>query len=74
MKYLRIADMASRMVYRGGQYTEAEIESALAELGNMLESAEDERREANRKIRAIRKNIDYYKNLDKRQLKIGWND
>lgn len=56
----------------GGQYTEAEIEQALGELGSRLEAAEDKRKGVNAEIRAIKKNIEYYKNLDKRQLRIGW--
>lgn len=55
-------------------YTQQEIDSALNLLNKRLENKKIERTELNSEIRAIKKNIEYYETLDKRQIKISWDN
>ena len=53
-------------------YTQEEINLALSELNKRLENKKLERTELNADMRALKKNIEYYETLDKRQTKISW--
>ena len=53
-------------------YTQEEINLALSELNKRLENKKLERTEINADMRALKKNIEYYETLDKRQTKISW--
>ena len=53
-------------------YTQEEVNSALNELNKRLDDKKLERTELNADIRALKKNIEYYETLDKRQTKISW--
>jgi CII-binding regulator of phage lambda lysogenization HflD len=57
---------------RNKTYTQEEINKALFELNNRLSKKKEERTNINTEIRAIKKNIEYYETLDKRQTRISW--
>lgn len=49
-------------------YTEEQIEMALAKLSNTEHELMEKRKEINKSLHKVRKDIEYYKSIDKRQV------
>lgn len=50
-------------------YTQDEIDKALFQLNKRPEKRIEDRKDLNKDILSIKKNIEYYENIDKRQFK-----